>query len=108
MHDCARQLHASHLCLVLHHCVNPPSRAFQTYSAGVQAANYFRNDRSWDPLTPPGHSVYTWTGHQDAAPLNPAVYIPLQIRAYTASLALAASADAAPVRRLVPFSFLLS
>jgi methionine--tRNA ligase beta chain len=65
-------------------------------SRGVQAANYYRLDKSWDPLTPPGHTVYTWTGHQDAAPMSQNVYIPLQMRAYAHSVALAAEQNATP------------
>jgi hypothetical protein len=71
----------------------------------VQAANYYRLDKSWDPLTPPGHTVYTWTGHQDAAPMSQNVYIPLQMRAYAHSVALAAEQNATPVR--IPSSLLV-
>eukprot|EP00455_Lapot_gusevi_P044655 TRINITY_DN560_c0_g2_i1.p2 TRINITY_DN560_c0_g2~~TRINITY_DN560_c0_g2_i1.p2 ORF type:complete len:319 (+),score=163.48 TRINITY_DN560_c0_g2_i1:68-958(+) len=29
---------------------------------GVQVANYYRGDVAWDPIVPPGHTQYTWTG----------------------------------------------
>lgn len=68
-------------------------------TSGLQAANYFRNDQVWDPITPPGHTQYTWTGHGVAMSEEQhraaGVYIPLQIRAYAHSAALAAEQGAA-------------